>query len=490
MSPCQIEITGVSGSLQIYGIGTALFIGEDFDGHQLALRVHNCLFSQGEFNLLSVSQVCQKEGHSVDFSLTAPEIRLRVSGVKSRQVRLPLFLDDGLFGIRVEPLQVEDPRYGRLPKVDVTPGGIFRVSDDRSSHRWTSKVLAIASAGARILVLPATSSVPDYDWSLQSFCGNFLAPPSIPNSRRQYDKDSKQDMNDLSIRLLGLGDDRLLQTLQISKGLASPASKLKPRVPPLKPFFPHGRWKEGKTPKVSKGKIGNLLGAAIGEVVFTDTFESGDSKFKYGQAFYDLVSKWGDVFPLRSRNDVGTSFADFCCSNWVPLYLVRDNIGENIGGSLIEECRKRNVKSVFICPYRSQQNYAEGYLGRITAMASFAMVYSGAPLFMWIFATKTAVFVNRICASYYSKRQTWATPYELVCGEPFPDASIVVPFGCAVLVLRNSDDRPKFTNRCTMMVFVHYSDDHPFRPLDHRLCVFVCSFSLHELLLKIETLKE
>jgi hypothetical protein len=37
----------------------------------------------------------------------------------------------------------------------------------------------------------------------------------------------------------------------------------------------------------------------------------------------------------------------------------------------------------------------------------------------------------------------------------------VVPFGCAVLVLRNSDDRPKFTNRCTMMIFVHYSDDHP-----------------------------
>jgi hypothetical protein len=140
---------------------------------------------------------------------------------------------------------------------------------------------------------------------------------------------------------------------------------------------------------------------------------------------------------------------------------VRDNIGENIGGSLLEECRKRDVKSLFICPYRSQQNYAEDYLGRITAMASFAMVYSGAPLFMWIYATKTAVFVNRICASYYSKRQEWATPYELINGEPFPDASIVVPFGCAVLVLRNSDDRPKFTNRCTMMIFVHYSDDHP-----------------------------
>jgi hypothetical protein len=36
-----------------------------------------------------------------------------------------------------------------------------------------------------------------------------------------------------------------------------------------------------------------------------------------------------------------------------------------------------------------------------------------------------------------------------------------VPFGCAALVLRDSDDRPKFHNRCTMMVFAHYADEHP-----------------------------
>jgi hypothetical protein len=140
---------------------------------------------------------------------------------------------------------------------------------------------------------------------------------------------------------------------------------------------------------------------------------------------------------------------------------VRDNIGENIGTSLLEECRKRNVKSVFICPRHPQQNYAEGYLGRVTAMASFAMVFAGAPLFMWIYAIRTAVFVSNISASYYSVQGLWSTPYEVTHNEPFPDASIVVPFGCAVLVLRDSDDRPKFKSRCTMMIFVHYSDDHP-----------------------------
>jgi hypothetical protein len=94
-------------------------------------------------------------------------------------------------------------------------------------------------------------------------------------------------------------------------------------------------------------------------------------------------------------------------------------------------------------------------------MASFAMVFAGAPLFMWVFAIRTAVFISNISASYYSKQSIWSTPYALVHGESFPDASIVVPFGCAVLVLRDSDDGPKFKNRAVMMVFVHYSTDHP-----------------------------
>jgi hypothetical protein len=133
MSPCQIEITGVAGSLQIYGIGTALFLGNDDSRKLFVLRVHNCLFSRGQFNLLSVSQMCQKEGNSVDFSLTSPTLLLQVDGMKQRQVRIPLFLDDDLFGVRFEPIQFDDPRYGSLPKVDVTLGGLFQVSNGQDS---------------------------------------------------------------------------------------------------------------------------------------------------------------------------------------------------------------------------------------------------------------------------------------------------------------------------------------------------------------------
>jgi hypothetical protein len=96
-------------------------------------------------------------------------------------------------------------------------------------------------------------------------------------------------------------------------------------------------------------------------------------------------------------------------------------------------------------------------------MPSFAMVYAEAPLFMWIYGVRSAIFVNNITARYYRIRDLWSwfTPHHLTQGEAFADSSIVVPFGCAALILRDSDDRPKFENRFILMIFVHYGDDHP-----------------------------
>jgi hypothetical protein len=94
-------------------------------------------------------------------------------------------------------------------------------------------------------------------------------------------------------------------------------------------------------------------------------------------------------------------------------------------------------------------------------MASFGMVYSGAPLFMWVHAVKTAEFVNNITATFYAHQQVWATPYEVIHGESFPDASVVVPFGCAALILLDAAEQSKFQSRCTLMLFMHYADCHP-----------------------------
>jgi hypothetical protein len=200
----------------------------------------------------------------------------------------------------------------------------------------------------------------------------------------EYDVGNSTDMTELSIRFMGAGTDRITHTVGVSNGLQKPPSKDLKRVPPKN--FPQGKLERSKTPVVSKGKVGNLKFAAIAEVLSTDTFESGDRRFPYGQAFVDHASRWGEVIPLRSRKEVGSAFVTFACRHYIPLILISDNIAENKGGSLVEECRLRNVRQAFTCPYHPQQDRAEGYLGRVTAMASFGMVFAGAPLFMWVWA--------------------------------------------------------------------------------------------------------
>ncbi len=170
----------------------------------------------------------------MDFTLTSPEMILQS---KKRTLRVPLFLEDGLFAISVTPFQVDDTRYPSLQKFDVTPSGTFRLSVDSLSHRWSSRVLVSASSNARILVAPRS----DYECNLQSFCGNFLAPPSIPVARRQHNSSTESDMIDLTTRFLGLGEERLKRTIELSNGLASPASKDTSKLSRVKPFFPHGR---------------------------------------------------------------------------------------------------------------------------------------------------------------------------------------------------------------------------------------------------------
>jgi hypothetical protein len=290
MSPCYVELTGISGSLQAHGCGTALFLARDNSDNEIILRIHNCLFCYGDFNLISVSQFQQLGGNSVDFSLQNPSITVSSSGTVRRPVRVPLLLDDGLFALTMEPFQVDDSRYSSLPKCDVTPRGDFVHSHFEPGTQWEQQVMATTSISGRILA----ASV-DFEDKLKDFCTGFTAPPAIPPSRRQYDVGSREDMIQLAIRFFGIGPDRLVHTVEIANGLSSPPSKVAVRDPPIYKLFPQGRLKSGKTPVVSKGKVGNLKHAAIGEVVCTDTFETGDSRFKYCQVFYDLVSRWGCV---------------------------------------------------------------------------------------------------------------------------------------------------------------------------------------------------
>jgi hypothetical protein len=380
--------------------------------------------------------------------------------------------DDGLYSLSFEPINWNDPRFESLSQLDVTleddpaiggvtPAAFSPVAPNRSPNKlgvWHTKIFWIG----KCLALPGVCK--GFNAELDEFCSQYIAPLSTPSSRRTYQIDNIGDMADLSIRFFGIGTERLEKTLERSIGLTpkvKDGKKMRNKVPVPVHNFPQGRWKTGKTPKVSKGIVHNLHKASIAEAVFTDTFEVDDAIYRYGQAFIDYRSKFGEIVPMKSRTQVGWAFTVFCANHFIPLILIRDNISENVGGSLVEECLKRSVKSAFICPYKKQQNYAEGYLGRITALASYGMVFAGAPLFMWRWCVACAVFINNITATYYSAENLWATPYEVVHNEPFPDASIVVPFGCGVLVLLREEDRGKFKSRCALMIFAYYANQHP-----------------------------
>ena len=176
MIPCEIEITGVAGSLQVYGCGTALFLVNDDSGQPFLLRISNCLYGQGQFNLLSVSQMCQNPDNSVDFHLDSPAI-LFSSIVRSRQrqIRLPLNLEDGLFALTATPFQLDDSRFPSLRKVNVTLDGVFRPSDNASSNRWNSRLLVSTNPASCFLI----ASPGGYDHNLQSFFAAISLPPPI-----------------------------------------------------------------------------------------------------------------------------------------------------------------------------------------------------------------------------------------------------------------------------------------------------------------------
>ena len=119
----------------------------------------------------------------------------------------------------------------------------------------------------------------EYNDELNQFCESYLAPPSKPSARRTYRVTDVDDMSELSLRFMGLGTDRLVHTVDRSRGLTAATKKKGENISVVPPHnFPQGKWKSGKAPKVTKDKVKFLHKASIAEVVFTDTFETDDTQ--------------------------------------------------------------------------------------------------------------------------------------------------------------------------------------------------------------------
>jgi hypothetical protein len=150
---------GIAGSLPIFGIGTAVFALTLKGGTEILVRIHNCLYSFGEFNLLSVSQMRTIRRNLLDLSLHAPRIRLHSSvedngDNKKTFVDLPLEIEDGLYAIAMEPISSDDSRYLSSQIFDITPPGDYTPLNQKmgghdggtksTRQMWTTMVMTVS----------------------------------------------------------------------------------------------------------------------------------------------------------------------------------------------------------------------------------------------------------------------------------------------------------------------------------------------------------
>ena len=108
---CTIEIEGVASTMMVNTIGTAFLLIEADDGRWHVGEVHECLQGGGQHDLLSVSQVQDRDGNRCDTSTNVNPT------VTFDGVTFPLELRDGLYGLKYTPLSENDPRIELLPHV-------------------------------------------------------------------------------------------------------------------------------------------------------------------------------------------------------------------------------------------------------------------------------------------------------------------------------------------------------------------------------------
>ena len=424
---CSIEIEGVAGNLEVRMMGTAELVVVTDRGKAIILRLANSLLSRGHHSLVGLAHI--QMNPKVKVSLTNEDPNIKVGGH-----RIPLQLQGGTYVLPFSVVSDNDPRRSKLPVVPLSLPGryvppTFHHPDGSVVWKSTARAIVPAAYVRRRLKTPLRALVGFRERVAALSDSVFIDSTTRPQAHRHYAASSPTDMEKLSTRFVGTSTGRLKQTIKVSNGLTERKGVVQPNR------FPQGTLTRNKTPRVFKNIVHHLHEASVAECVYTDTFETDDVAFHHGQAFVCYKSRFGAVFPIQSRKMVVQAFRQFCADVFTPLILIRDNISENTGKELMRACREVKCQSGFSTPYMQQQDFAEGFIRHVCRLAAFGMVYSGAPMFLWRYAILSAVFIYNITAGWYSKEDMWATPYELVYGEPFPDSSIVVPFGCAALIL-------------------------------------------------------
>jgi hypothetical protein len=228
-------------------------------------------------------------------------------------------------------------------------------------------------------------------------------------------------------------------TMAISQGLTldSRHKGIRSRLDPVT-AFPEGGPLARPVPSKRLADVNNTLKPRDRDILGTDTIHSGCSQSPHAQVCVDLGSRFIDVFALTSRTAVPQSIGRFCTRWWSPLVLLSDGAAERKSVEMAAVCLRRDIHQIFRAPGQTKvavQLFAEAAIGHITRKATHAMVLSGATTRHWFLALEAACFVDRLPAHWCADISACSTPCCKIYGQPFPDARVLQPWGCAALKL-------------------------------------------------------
>ncbi len=127
-------------------------------------------------------------------------------------------LVNGVYELPYTILTRGDSRRYRLPHLVLTPGGAFTPV---SSVTWTKRVISAPQLISFRKLAPVFlhQSVPSFGEALVTTTTTFNDSTVRPLDKRTFQVDVADDLEDLSIRFMGISGERLEHTMLISSGL-------------------------------------------------------------------------------------------------------------------------------------------------------------------------------------------------------------------------------------------------------------------------------
>ncbi|KAK2458167.1 putative mitochondrial protein [Trifolium repens] len=186
------------------------------------------------------------------------------------------------------------------------------------------------------------------------------------------------------------------------------------------------------------------------------------SKFKYYACLVDDFSKYTWIIPLHHKSDFVNAYLSF--EQYVKKQFNKeikifhfDGGGEFINSKLSTHFRLTGTIHQVSCPYTPEQTGMVERRHRIIRELGMTMLFhSGAPLFLWVEAFTTVVYlINRLPSSSLKSE----TPYFTLHGT-HPNYSSLRVFGSKCFPYTWDTRRHKFDPKTILCVFVGYSDTY------------------------------